>query len=457
MRKLSIGIMGSMLGVKYQTQMRGCLNTWLKGTDVDYRFFVGKNRYEPFENDKIVHFDVEDNFASATDKQWQGLRWLHHNLPSQFYLFVGTDNYVHIDKILKLLENYNPKQAEVISGYTEKRMIWNGFVTFPFGGNGLILSEEAMNIIDPVMDKETMLWQNNCENEQLKYLQVACDVCLGYIINKYQIKLSYDIGLYPCSWVQYFKDCQYPFPVPDFDHSKIIICHYMEEMDMLLYERYQQEASFYQKLYHAYILSKDSKSDINKFIPILYIYALNCKNILQLGLKKYDVLWPLMKGLVDNRVLPILKNFSGRKIVSVELNEPSQILEIQKLAQILQVDHEFVSSQSLEYSPTEFYDMICIDTWHTYGQLKRELSKFSSLCKKFIIIHDIAIDGYNSEAVRLSQHESIEKQAKDNNMKLTEVCTGLLPAVIEFLEKNKDFEIDSAYTDHGGLIILKRK
>ena len=49
----------------------------------------------------------------------------------------------------------------------------------------------------------------------------------------------------------------------------------------------------------------------------------------------------------------------------------------------------------------EKFDLTFIDTWHVYGQLKRELTKFNKITNKYIIMHDTTIDGYLGESLRM--------------------------------------------------------
>jgi len=59
------------------------------------------------------------------------------------------------------------------------------------------------------------------------------------------------------------------------------------------------------------------------------------------------------------------------------------------------VQHDVTSSPSRHIDTLVF-----IDTWHVYGQLKRELAKYAPLTKKYILMHDTTVDEWVGESVR---------------------------------------------------------
>ena len=100
------------------------------------------------------------------------------------------------------------------------------------------------------------------------------------------------------------------------------------------------------------------------------------------------------------------------------------------------------------------YDLTFIDTWHIYGQLKRELDKFSKITKKYIIMHDTEIDGIQGETIR--NNWDAVKQSQETGFTLEEINSGLQKAIDEFLESNKDWRIRAIFKNNNGLTILER-
>ena len=45
--------------------------------------------------------------------------------------------------------------------------------------------------------------------------------------------------------------------------------------------------------------------------------------------------------------------------------------------------------------------MVFIDTWHVYGQLKRELERYKNESRKYLVMHDTTVDGIYGEEIRM--------------------------------------------------------
>jgi hypothetical protein len=99
-------------------------------------------------------------------------------------------------------------------------------------------------------------------------------------------------------------------------------------------------------------------------------------------------------------------------------------------------------------------DMLFIDTWHVYGHLKRELSRWNSSVSKWIIMHDTTVDAIEGETIRCGY--DAESQSKEHGYPIEEIKKGLWPAIVEFLEDHSEWVIEHRYTNNNGLTILKR-
>lgn len=157
--------------------------------------------------------------------------------------------------------------------------------------------------------------------------------------------------------------------------------------------------------------------------------------------------WAFVDGL--------MKNGSDTKKLfmnDIEVCDISNLLEYTKDLPI-EVTYEWKNNLHLDF--TEKYDMTFIDTWHVYGQLKRELQKFAPLTNKYIVMHDTTVDAEHGECIRCNL--DILEMAKVSGFDVSEITKGLRPAVEEFLKENDDWEIDKVFTNNNGLTILKRK
>lgn len=89
-----------------------------------------------------------------------------------------------------------------------------------------------------------------------------------------------------------------------------------------------------------------------------------------------------------------------------------------------------------------------------YGQLKRELAKFSKVTNKYIIMHDTTIDEIYGETIR--QNLNAEEQSRLSGIPINEILKGLWPAVEEFLRDNPDWILLERFTNNNGLTVLKK-
>lgn len=164
------------------------------------------------------------------------------------------------------------------------------------------------------------------------------------------------------------------------------------------------------------------------------------------------VVYPITKrniityGLLNN-------NSSNKKIFLNDIT-PCNIDELLHITMDLNLDIKYAWINDLDLEMTENYDLTFIDTWHVYGQLKRELEKFSKVTNKYIIMHDTTIDDYKGETLRCGW--STESQSKQTGFPVDEINKGVMPAITEFLEANNDWKLKERFTNNNGLTILER-
>lgn len=188
------------------------------------------------------------------------------------------------------------------------------------------------------------------------------------------------------------------------------------------------------------------KSDINEHLPTLYTYASQCESIIELGVRGVISSYAFTYGLLNN-------NSSNKKFFLNDIT-PCNIDELLHITMDLNLDIKYAWINDLDLEMTENYDLTFIDTWHVYGQLKRELEKFSKVTNKYIIMHDTTIDDYKGETLRCGM--SAESQSKQTGFPLDEINKGVMPAITEFLEANNDWKLKERFTNNNGLTILER-
>jgi len=191
----------------------------------------------------------------------------------------------------------------------------------------------------------------------------------------------------------------------------------------------------------------NEESDINEHLPTLFKYSTECVSIIELGVRGCISSWALVFGLLNN-------NKSTKKILLNDI----EVCDINEL--LLAIDNntgisiECQWKNDLELDIVNNVDLVFIDTWHVYGQLKRELNKFSKVTNKYIIMHDTVVDGIYGETIR-GNHDA-NKQSIESGIPVCEINMGLQLAIDEFLDNNKNWILFEHYDNNNGLTVLKR-
>jgi hypothetical protein len=187
-------------------------------------------------------------------------------------------------------------------------------------------------------------------------------------------------------------------------------------------------------------------SDINEHLPTLYNYAKECESIFETGVRGCVSSWALAKGLLDN----------GKSEKKLFLNDilPCNISSLLDSTKDLPINIQYEWKNNLQLELPYTVDMTFIDTWHIYGQLRRELARFSKVTNKYIAMHDTTVDGINGETIRSKWNA--QQQSIDSGIPVEEINCGLQKAIDEFLRDNSNWVVDAVYTNNNGLTILKK-
>lgn len=188
------------------------------------------------------------------------------------------------------------------------------------------------------------------------------------------------------------------------------------------------------------------KSDINEHLRILSIYANRCNSIFETGVRGVVSSWALLHGLNESK--------QKSKIFVMNDIESCDVEEILSISKKLNIKSKFILGNNLKIDMEESFDLTFIDTWHVYGQLKRELEKFSKYTKKYIILHDTTLDGDVGESIRTNM--DISNQVIESGFEEFEIRMGLQPAINEFLKNNQNWDLLKKYENNNGLTILAR-
>jgi hypothetical protein len=187
-------------------------------------------------------------------------------------------------------------------------------------------------------------------------------------------------------------------------------------------------------------------SDINEHLPTLYRYAKECESIFETGVRGVVSSWALVKGLLDNE--------KPNKYILLNDITKCNIGELINATQKLPITIEYKWMNNLHLDLSNNVDLTFIDTWHIYGQLKRELAKFSKVTNKYIIMHDTTVDEIVGETIRNGWNPI--QNSKDSGFPVEEIVCGLKRAIDEFLSANPEWILHEKYVNNNGLTVLKR-
>lgn len=185
----------------------------------------------------------------------------------------------------------------------------------------------------------------------------------------------------------------------------------------------------------------NTPSDINEHLPTLYKYGCECKSILELGVRGCVSSWAFLMAQPDKLILNDLTECDVKYFSMVAKKTKTRI--------------KTIWMSDLKITLTSPVDLVFIDTYHVYGQLKRELAKFAPLCNKYIIMHDTEVDKEQGECIRNKWNP--DYMVYQTEIPREEHLKGLKPAIDEFLELNKDWILHQHFENNNGLTILKRK
>lgn len=178
-------------------------------------------------------------------------------------------------------------------------------------------------------------------------------------------------------------------------------------------------------------------SDINEHIPTLIDYASECDHITEMGVRAITSTWAFLGS-------------APKKLISYDMENPkhygANIDIVYEVAKQYGLNYQFIQADVLEIEIEET-DLLFLDTWHAYDQLKAELDKHNSKARRYIIMHDTTSYEFRDEPLT---SENTFKGDKSSGK-------GLWPAITEFLEENNNWELHKRFTNNNGITILKRK
>jgi hypothetical protein len=203
-----------------------------------------------------------------------------------------------------------------------------------------------------------------------------------------------------------------------------------------------------EKIRDKYHILINRVGDINEHLPTLFRYAQECDSVFETGVRGCVSSWALAYGLLNSKNNNIPKKMLLNDITNCDITEFLAATSSEQIS----INYVWKNNLELEFNTT--YDLTFIDTWHVYGQLKRELEKFNIITNKYIIMHDTTVDEWQGETIRNGWDAS--QQSLETSIPVEEINKGLWPAIEEFLQNNPNWVLHERYTNNNGLTILKK-
>lgn len=191
-------------------------------------------------------------------------------------------------------------------------------------------------------------------------------------------------------------------------------------------------------------------SDINEHLPTLARYASECSHVTECGVRSVVSSYAFAHALLS-RPLGFLRGQA--KLVQVDPVSHPNIFAFGRECKAEGLDVVFHNQSDLE-CPMEPTDLLFIDTWHIYGQLKRELERWHSSVATYIVLHDTTVDEWYGETIRCRWNA--EDQSRASGIPVEEIRKGLWPAVEEFLVEHPEWKLRERRTNNNGLTVLQR-
>ena len=173
--------------------------------------------------------------------------------------------------------------------------------------------------------------------------------------------------------------------------------------------------------------SKNRKSDINEHLQLLKELAEECNHVTEMGVRFGDSTRAFLKADV------VLRSYD------IELNDGvGRLFDAAKRAG---KDAEYIKADTRDLEIEET-DLLFIDTWHSYTQLKMELFLHGNKARKYLAFHDTWTYG-------------VKDESWDKN-RVAIGTEGLIPAIVRFVIDNPEWKFKVFRTNNNGLTVLER-
>jgi hypothetical protein len=181
--------------------------------------------------------------------------------------------------------------------------------------------------------------------------------------------------------------------------------------------------NFFEREYEQY---RVIPSDINENLHYLHELALKCDHITEFG----------VRDAISTRAFLN----TNATLISYDFKHFESVVDLFQKAKEYgkKVDYIVADVRTIEIEET---DLLFIDTWHCYEQLKTELALHHNKVRKYILFHDTHTYGLIAE---------------DNYVEKSQSGLGVLPAIMEFMAIHPEWKFKMHITNNNGLTIIEK-
>jgi hypothetical protein len=175
---------------KYRRQIETINRTWGKicesYSNIRVLYFLGEEKMIGFQDTDTIKYinlkGVQNDYESASYKQFLGLKYIYEKYTPQFIYCAGTDTYVNIPKMMTYLNQFSSKEELYIGGDGSQRQIGNMNCYFHSGGAGFIITQPCLEKLYPLLSNVMDNWKQMCSIHNLPSLIPACDVSISFYL-----------------------------------------------------------------------------------------------------------------------------------------------------------------------------------------------------------------------------------------------------------------------------------
>ena len=198
-------------------------------------------------------------------------------------------------------------------------------------------------------------------------------------------------------------------------------------------------------IYNFYAGLSVAECDIGEHMPVLRQLSKECPSVVEIGLGLIISTWGLLEGLSENSA--IHRSYLG---IDIALPPGYDLQLAKQQAEKNNIQFRFQRINDLHLTSLEPTDLLFIDSMHTYCHLTYELETFSPYVRKYIALHDTSEpwgDKDDNEYIgNYAEYPSHYDRSK----------RGLWPAVVDFLGRHPEWELQERRLNCHGFTVLKR-